>query len=130
MDRSRHRVYIDAWRERFAREEEERASAQAEARQQARACAECLVDVFGAERVYLIGSLGRPGRFRASSDIDLAVVGLPPAQYFTALGKLGEVAGRDIDLIAVEEATPSMAAHITGEGILLYERTEVPAAQG
>ena len=130
MQPDRFHTYIQAWRERFRREAEERAAAEAEARSRARVSAARLVERFGAERVYLIGSLCRPGGFHLHSDIDLAVVGLAPEQYFRALSEVCELAGREVDLIVFEEATPDMATHILEKGMLLYERAEVPASQG
>ena len=128
MTRDEYHTYIQAWRERFRREAEEDATAEAEAREQVRDCAECLVEQFGAERVYLIGSLARPGKFHQHSDVDLAAVGLAPKRYFQALSEVGRLVGRDVDLVLFEDATADMVSHIKKEGIMLYERPEVPAS--
>ena len=129
MDRNKYHTYIQAWRKRFRREVEERTTAEAEAREQAHICARCLVEHFGAEQVYLIGSLSRPERFHLHSDVDLAVVGLAPDQYYRALAEIRQLAGREVDLISFEDATPDMATRIAEEGILLHGRTEIPAPQ-
>jgi predicted nucleotidyltransferase len=128
MARDKYHTYIQAWRARFRQEAEEDIKAKAEARGRAGICAECLVEQFGAERVYLIGSLARPGKFHQHSDVDLAVVGLAPERYFQALSEMGRLAGREVDLILLEDATADMVSHIKEEGIVLYERPEVPAS--
>jgi len=129
MDKGRYQIYIRAWRERFRQEREDLAAAQVQAGERARACAERLVEKFGAERVCLIGSLARGEGFHLGSDIDLAVAGLAPERYLPALVEIRELAGREVDLITLEEAAPDMVAHVSAEGILLHGRTEVPAPQ-
>lgn len=49
-----------------------------------------LRETFGATRVILFGSLATE-RFSARSDIDLAVEGLAPADYFPALAEAGKL---------------------------------------
>lgn len=44
-----------------------------------------LAERFHANRVYLFGSINQPDKFRAASDIDVAVEGLAEGGYFPAL---------------------------------------------
>jgi predicted nucleotidyltransferase len=56
----------------------------------------------GAREVYVFGSAAT-GRLREGSDVDLAVVGLPPAVFFRAMGKAAEALERELDLIDLDE---------------------------
>ena len=78
--------------------------------------------------MYLIGSLARGSGFHPRSDIDLVVAGLAPERYFAVLADVAERACREVDLILLESATPALLKYVDNEGVLLYERTEIPAA--
>jgi predicted nucleotidyltransferase len=56
----------------------------------------------GAREVYVFGSAAR-GIMREDSDIDLAVTGLPPDKFFYAMGEAGDILGRPLDLIDLDE---------------------------
>ena len=60
---------------------------------------------FGAEAIYLFGSFA-DGTARANSDIDMAVSGLAPHQFFQAMGQMLLVLPRPLDLIDLDEETP------------------------
>ena len=122
--------YIEAWRERLHRETAELDRALAEARARAKDCAALLAGKFGASEVYLIGSVAGAGRFHERSDIDLCARGLDSRRYFQALSEAAEIAGRDVDLILLEEAPPELALRTEREGVLLHGRPKVPASQG
>lgn len=83
----------------------------------ARACIRLLKDRFGARRVILFGSLTRPGPWHDRSDIDLAVEGLPPEDFFPAYSACRDLLppGMELDLIPLENAYPEMRARILGE---------------
>ena len=120
--------YIEAWQKRLRQEQEALDQAAQQAREQAQVCAKALVEEYGAERVYLIGSLARGSGFHLRSDIDLVVAGIAPECYFAVLADIAERAGREVDLILLESATPALLEYVANEGVLLYERTEIPAA--
>ncbi|QQE67545.1 nucleotidyltransferase (plasmid) [Leptolyngbya sp. BL0902] len=71
---------------------------------------------FQAREVILFGSLLHRERFHLSSDIDLAVRGLDPLDYFTAVAKLQDISSFKIDLVRLETCKPSLAVVITTEG--------------
>ena len=123
-----YRSYIEAWQKRLRQEREALDQAAQQARKQAQVCAKALVEEHGAERVYLIGSLARGSSFHPRSDIDLVVAGIAPERYFAVLADIAERAGREIDLILLESATPALLECVANEGVLLHERTEIPAA--
>ena len=59
----------------------------------------------GAKTVYLFGSAAK-GTLRDDSDIDLAVSGLPPENFFKALSAASSILDRPIHLIDLDEVTP------------------------
>ena len=124
-----YRSYIEAWQKRLRQERQALDQAAQQAREQAQVCGKTLVEQYGAERVYLIGSLAKGSGFHPRSDIDLAVAGLAPERYFAVLADIADRAGREVDLILLESATPAMVECVANEGVLLYERTEIPTAQ-
>lgn len=85
-------------------------------RQAAEACIELLKSRFGAKRVILFGSLAGQGVWHDQSDVDLAVEGLPPADFFKAYGACFDLLpGVNLDLVSLEDAYPEMRARILGE---------------
>jgi len=59
----------------------------------------------GAREVYVFGSAAT-GRMHDGSDLDLAVTGLPPERFFEAMGKAGDILGRPLDLVDLDEDNP------------------------
>jgi predicted nucleotidyltransferase len=59
----------------------------------------------GAREVYLFGSAAA-GTMRGGSDIDLAVSGLPPEAFFSAMGVVSDVLGRPVTLVDLDEDNP------------------------
>jgi len=106
-------------REHAARSTELRANAVAALPGLAAALAE-----LGATRVWVFGSIVEGGFDADRSDIDLAVEGLPPARYFTALGELLMRAPAPVDLVAIEDAPESLRGHIRTAGELIWPTPE------
>jgi len=73
--------------------------------QQAIEQAAAILKAAGADAVYLFGSFVEGG-FRPDSDIDLAVVGLPAARFFEAMGQTMLVLPRPLDLVDLDVDTP------------------------
>jgi len=71
----------------------------------------------GAREVYLFGSAST-GTMREGSDIDLAVSGLPPENYFRALALAGDVLKRPIDLVDLDEEN-AFTRYLKQEGELV-----------
>ena len=122
-DQRQHRFgeYVAAWRQRLARQEEERRARTLRMQEVARACARLLVQDFGVRRVYLFGSLVDPDLAHDRSDIDLAVEGLEKAAYWRALSDVWRLlpAGVELDLVPLEDAWPGLAERVRAEGVLL-----------
>lgn len=110
-----------AWKRRFAQEEEDRQARLAEARRTAEECARHLREVYGATRVYLLGSVLEGATFHERSDLDLAVEGLPQHRYFQALADLWRRLPPDmeLDLIPLEDAYPELRELVLREGVIL-----------
>lgn len=110
-----------AYRRRAEAREAERLAQHEALRQLARQLAARLRDAFGPRvRVHLIGSLRDLEQFRTESDIDLAVEGLDPAEYWHAWSIVEAGAGRTaVDLIRLETAVDSLreAVRTEGEGL-------------
>ena len=70
---------------------------------------------YGATRVVLFGSLATESH-RETSDVDLAVKGLPNALYFAALADLMAHFGSPVDLVRLEDAPNSLRERIAAEG--------------
>ncbi len=64
-----------------------------------------LLRSMGASEVFVFGSLVR-GELRPNSDIDMAVSGLPPSIYFSAVSRASDILGRPVDLLDLDEDTP------------------------
>ena len=70
---------------------------------------------YGIDRAYLFGSLTRPYRFRADSDVDVAVEQVNPERFFEAIASLSEAVERDVDLI--ELAKCHFADRVRQQGV-------------
>ena len=116
-----YQEYIQAWRQRWAKRDQDRLDRAEQLRQIAHECARRLVQDYDAERVYLFGSLLSDDRVHDRSDIDLAVEGLEGDLYFRALADLWKLLpeGAELDLVPLEQAWPSMFERVKSEGIVL-----------
>ncbi len=88
-----------------------------QALQAAEACIRLLKERFGARRVILFGSVAGQGPWHGRSDIDLAVEGLAPEDFFPAYSACCDLLprGLELDLVPLEDAYPEMRARILGE---------------
>lgn len=84
---------------RLARLDQRRAAGIATARK----AANVLRQQFGAKRVVLFGSVLGDG-FHETSDLDLAVWGLPESLYFKAIAQVDGLDGFTIDLVEAQHA--------------------------
>lgn len=83
----------------------------------ARAAVSLLREQFGATRVIPFGSVRGDLPWRADSDLDLAVEGVPPELFFRAWSALEQVTPRGlrVDLVDLADASPELRARILGE---------------
>jgi predicted nucleotidyltransferase len=120
-------VDLESCRENFRVREEQRALEREAHRQAARSAILSAIQAIlpvhpEVRRIYLFGSIIRPGAFRFDSDIDVAVEGTNAEQYFALWRDLEEAApGWLIDLREINQ--PSYFADAVKErGELVYER--------
>lgn len=64
-----------------------------------------LLKSMGSSEVFVFGSATRNG-LRVDSDVDIAVKGLPPEQYFAAVSKTTDILGRPADIVDLDDPTP------------------------
>ncbi len=76
---------------------------------------------YGIEQAYLFGSVIRPDRFTAQSDVDVAVEQMQPDLFFAALSALSEALGRDVDLVELSKC--HFAHRIRQQGTLWRRKT-------
>ncbi len=107
--------YVERWRRRQATERERNRRLAQQARLDAMRIAAMLREQFGATRIILFGSLVTD-RFTAGSDIDLAVDGLAPADYFPALAEAGKLTDFPVDLKPLGELFPHVRNRVLATG--------------
>lgn len=73
---------------------------------------------FGAEKVWLFGSLAG-GRPHAESDVDLAVDAVSAGGYFTAIDRLSQALGCEVDLVDMRTASTSIRDRVLQTGVAL-----------
>lgn len=76
---------------------------------------------FSFRRLYLYGSVATGSPLSVWSDIDLAVVGLAPDDYFKLLGALSAEAGYPVDVKPWEALARPTRQHIIATGKVLYD---------
>jgi predicted nucleotidyltransferase len=70
----------------------------------------------GAAEVYIFGSAAT-GEMRPDSDVDIAVRGLPPREFFRAMGLAWDILGRPVDLLRLD-AGSRLARYLEDKGKL------------
>ena len=80
-----------------------------------------LREQFGAKRIKVFGSLVDKSRYTKWSDIDLAVWGIAPEQYFKAVGAVDDLSP-DINVDLVE---PEMCSSLTLKRIIEEEGIDI-----
>lgn len=115
-DLERYRL---TFRRRQAEREVWQRSRQQQGQQVAQQAAQLLKQSFGAQRVWLFGSMLTPERIRAESDIDIAVEGLADERYLEALGQLLDLSDFSVDLVQMEYARERLQSAIARKGVLL-----------
>ena len=59
----------------------------------------------GAQEVYLFGSTAN-GDVHESSDVDMAVTGLPPEKFYKAMSIARRILRKPLDLVDLDESNP------------------------
>ena len=120
-------VQIETYRHTFQQRMQRDWEAREERRQQAlRAVRDKIPAILAAypsvRRAYLFGSVTRPGAFRPTSDIDIALEGTTAAEYFAVWRDLERaLPGWMVDAREITSSSP-FADLIRKTGMLIYER--------
>jgi predicted nucleotidyltransferase len=115
--------YVTYWQEQQALRRRQNQQLAEAARQELGQIVELLRDVYRAQRIILFGSLVT-GQFTAESDIDLAVDGLAPADFFTALAEVNRLSAFNVDLKPLESLHPHFYRRVLSRGEIIYEATD------
>jgi predicted nucleotidyltransferase len=114
--------YVAHWKRRRAAQFAANQRLAAKARADLSRVIHALATHYPIQRMILFGSLARGG-FAPGSDIDLAVEGLPPGDYFTALAEANRLTRFWVDLKPLEELQPHFRERVLATGECVYERT-------
>jgi predicted nucleotidyltransferase len=119
-DEDRFAPYLAAWKQRWRAEEDAARQRRAQALREAERAAQLLAERYGVEKVALFGSLAW-GRFRTTSDIDLAAEGLAPERFIRAAAELDREISVPVDLKLLSDCPPALRRRIAEEGKVLFE---------
>lgn len=75
------------------------------------------------QRIVLFGSLAK-GQFTNESDIDLAVAGLAPEDFFTAYAEIDQLSQFKVDLKPLENLHSHFYHRVLAQGEVLYEASD------
>ena len=82
--------------------------------------AEILKQYYSAQKVILFDSMLHKNSFDSSSDIDLAVSGIPDNRFYDAVGTILQVVSPfEIDLVDIDDCRESVKKVIASEGVAL-----------
>lgn len=104
-----------SWRNRMAQQREVRQRRAVAARSAAGQAAHVLQLEFGADEVWLFGSLATEPQ-HDHFDIDLAVRGVAPERYFAALARVCDVVGGSVDLVTLETCSQRLRQRVVESG--------------
>jgi predicted nucleotidyltransferase len=105
-------LFAQAERNRALAREEHRLKTLARVEEQVRQC----LPRWPSVKVYLFGSLVRPDCFVETSDIDIAIEGLPPSDFFTLYGELEDCLQTErLDLVELERCSFAPFIRRTGK---------------
>jgi predicted nucleotidyltransferase len=121
-----HSLLITHYEENMEVNDEKKIPSRMEALRIAEECAKALTEQFGVKKVYLFGSVTGVSPWHSKSDIDIAVEGLAPQNYFRALSALDKILppSLNVDLITLEDALPEMTKRIRGGTKMTENPTE------
>jgi uncharacterized protein len=120
MSTSNSSQYVERWKHRLALQQEQNQDLAHQARQKLPQLIQLLTDRFHATQIILFGSLAK-GTFRQGSDIDLAVAGIAPENYFSALAAINRLGDSfPIDLKPIEDLEPHFFQRVIQTGEYLY----------
>ncbi|MFQ5612360.1 MAG: nucleotidyltransferase family protein [Anaerolineae bacterium] len=115
--------FVAYWKQQQARRREQNRRLAQEARRDLDRIAHSLRTTYGARRIILFGSLVKD-RFAAGSDIDLAVAGIAPADFFSACAEANRLSRFRVDLKPYDDLHPRFQQRVLAQGEVIYEASE------
>ncbi len=76
---------------------------------------------FGAQKVLLFGSCLED--IESARDIDIAVSGIKPQEFFEYYGKVSMAVDDEVDIVDMEDVREHLYRRILAKGKLIYERS-------
>ena len=73
----------------------------------------------GCREIILFGSMS-DGSFNKNSDIDIAISGISPVEYFKAVASISSIIGHDVDLVFLGHIPKPIEDRIRSSGKQLY----------
>jgi uncharacterized protein len=113
--------YINYWRDRQAQQNLEREALTRQAWTDVNQIAKLLRSEFSATQIIVFGSLILGDRFNAQSDIDLAVAGISPEQFFAAMAAVNQISHQWVDLKPLESLDSHFSQKVLQTGKWIYE---------
>jgi predicted nucleotidyltransferase len=114
--------YIDYWRDRKAKEAAASKALAKQAWADVEQIAKLLTEQFGATQIIVFGSLMQEDCFDSESDIDMAVKGIPPEDYFTAMAAVNQISRHWVDLKPIEVIDPHFWQKVLKTGRIIYAK--------
>lgn len=75
---------------------------------------------FGARRVLLFGSCLED--IKSAQDIDIAISGVKPQEFFKYYGKVSMVVDDEVDIVDLDDIREHFSKRILSKGKVIYER--------
>jgi predicted nucleotidyltransferase len=111
--------YLDYWKTKQQETQSYHQMLAQEAKESLVPIIDYLIQNFNIKKIILFGSLVKDN-FCETSDIDLAVEGIPPEAYFPTLAKINTMSDRWIDLKPIESLDPHFLKRVLETGECLY----------
>lgn len=123
MDPVKRERFRETWRRRQIQAVQDEQSRWERSMATAREMAKRLREGWGADRVILFGSVAKRaseiGLLKSISDIDLAVTGVNPDEYFGMHADVGSLSPVPVDIVLLEDCSEELQAVIERDGIPL-----------
>lgn len=113
--------YVEYWRRRQDERQRQNRQLAKQARSDLEAVIAALVQEYDVKQIVLFGSLAR-GRFAHGSDVDLAVEGIPPREFFAAMALANRLTPLWIYLKPMEDLEPHFRERVFETGEVMYEK--------
>lgn len=115
--------FVRYWKKQQAKKRRQHRALTQEARSELGQIEQVLRDRYGAQKIILFGSLAKD-RFTEESDIDLAVAGLAPTEFFDAYAEVNRLSRFRVDLKPLDRLDSHFYHRILTQGEILHETPE------